>query len=93
VHVIKSDFVYDNKDDEIDDKTLETGQIVDDWHSVGKLFHEITGDEEWEGNGPLVDQHHLNSLMQKIIFSFFIGFICYKFNLDTSLSRFKSTGS
>jgi hypothetical protein len=70
VHIIKSDFVYNNKDDEIDDKTLETGQIVDDWHSVGKLFHEITGDEEWKRNGPLVDQHHLNSLMQKIIFSF-----------------------
>jgi len=69
VDVIKSNLVHDDKDDEIDDETLQTWQIVNDWHRVGKFLHEITGDEERDGNGPLIDQHHTYRLDIKFEFS------------------------
>ena len=45
MNVIKSNLVHDDKDDEINDETLETWQIVNDWHRVGYFLHEITGTE------------------------------------------------
>lgn len=64
MNVIESNLIDYDKDEKINEKTLETGQLMENWHSISNFLQEIAEYQDRDRNGPLIDQHHLNSLFK-----------------------------
>jgi hypothetical protein len=73
VNVIEPNFISDDKDEKMDQKTLHTGQFVQNGHSIRNFLQKIAGYQKWGSNGPLVNQHHFDCLLKHVenkVFSF-----------------------